>query len=71
MHGRRYPPSPTMGNIFWIWGVLKPGFGCIIKLAPKLTSIYIDTTPNIYDCSMARGDHNYDHEEGGGGGRFC
>ena len=38
------------------WGILKPGFWCIIKF--KLTSIL---APNVYDCSTG----------GGGGYRFC
>ena len=35
---------------FFIFGVLKPGVGCIIKI--KLTSIL---APNIYDCSERGG----------------
>ena len=46
--GGGYPP-PTVG-LFGFWGILKPGFGCIIKF--KLTSIL---APNVYDCSTGGG----------------
>ena len=48
-------PLPRWGTFFLILGVLKPGFGCIIKF--KLTSIL---APNIYGCSI--------QGVGGGGG---
>ena len=57
--GRGYP-LPTMGS-FLDFGVLKSGFGCIIKL--KLTSIL---PPNIYCSTRGRGGpFIYVHTKGG------
>ena len=40
------PPPPTTGT-FLDFGVLKPGFWCVIRF--KLTST---RAPNVYDCSI-------------------
>ena len=61
--------SPSQdGELFRISGVLKPGFGCVIKL--KSTSIL---APNMYDCSIqgVGGRTVSVDTKGGGGGGGC